>query len=48
MRGQLCAAITSQSQAAELEDLLSQEDSKLRDLELYRTREEAKLLAASV
>lgn len=29
------------SQAAELGDLLSQEDSKLRDLELYRTREEA-------
>ena len=29
------------SQAAELADLLSQEDSKLRDLELYRTREEA-------
>eukprot|EP00434_Breviolum_minutum_P044610 symbB.v1.2.039864.t1/scaffold6838.1/size15098/2 len=28
------------SQAAELADLLSQEDSKLRDLELYRTREE--------
>lgn len=31
------------SQAAELADLLSQEDSKLRDLELYRTRDEAKL-----